>query len=243
MLEFIIAFPPLLLVFLGVIQLALLAAADLVVRHAAVEGVRSAAVVLDDNPQYYGGAQRLQLADGAGGDGPRMAAVRHAVHARLAAIAPGWGWLLHLFGLGSAPTVATAIGESASRATAGSSGYLPMSTAVVFPIAPGSPELQETAVAEGTLVLRVVHLTPCAVPVVAMLLCDELTWDAERTQLVVDGGDSSVERALADLRHAPAAEWQPLLARPSLRFALLLAEASLPAQSAPYRYVSERSAP
>jgi hypothetical protein len=243
MLEFIIAFPPLLLVFLGVIQLALLAAADLVVRHAAVEGVRSAAVVLDDDPQYYSGARRLQIAGTDGGDGPRMAAVRHAVHARLAAIAPGSGWLLHLIGLGGAPTVASAIGESASRATVGSSGYLPMSTAVVFPVAPGSPELQETDVAESTLVLRVVHLAPCAVPVVAMLLCDELAWDAERKQLVVDGADPPAERALADLRRAPAAEWQWLLARASLRFALLQAEASLPVQTAPYRYLSERSAP
>jgi len=66
--EFIIAFMPLFLLFLAVCQLALLAAARLVVQHAALSGVRSAIVILDDDPKnelkLYGGAPRGSLSMG-----------------------------------------------------------------------------------------------------------------------------------------------------------------------------------
>ncbi len=53
--EFIICFMPVFLLFLGVVQLAFMASAKLVVQHAAVMGARSAMVVLeDDDPERYG---------------------------------------------------------------------------------------------------------------------------------------------------------------------------------------------
>jgi hypothetical protein len=57
-LEFLIAFMPVFLLFLAICQLALIAMAELVVRHAAYAAVRSAVVVLEDDPAHYGGAPR-----------------------------------------------------------------------------------------------------------------------------------------------------------------------------------------
>jgi len=61
MFEFLLAFIPVLLLFLGAVQLALLSAAALVVQHAAIDGARSAAVVLDDDPARYEGDARGDL--------------------------------------------------------------------------------------------------------------------------------------------------------------------------------------
>jgi Flp pilus assembly protein TadG len=57
----IVAFMPLFLLLLCTLQLAFLAQASLVVRHAAVVAARKAAVVLDDDPVYYDGAPRAVL--------------------------------------------------------------------------------------------------------------------------------------------------------------------------------------
>jgi hypothetical protein len=85
--EFMIAFGPLLLVFLAAVQLALIGVAELVVCHAAVAGVRAAIVVLDDDPRFYAGEPRGSI--GPAPDAPRMAAIRRAVAARMAAIPRG----------------------------------------------------------------------------------------------------------------------------------------------------------
>ena len=53
--EFLIAFLPVLFFFLGLVQLAFVQVANLVVKHAATKAVRAAVVVLPDDPQYYGG--------------------------------------------------------------------------------------------------------------------------------------------------------------------------------------------
>ena len=54
-LEFLIAFVPIWTFSLCVLQLALIARADLLVRHAAEAAARSASVVLPDDPNEYGG--------------------------------------------------------------------------------------------------------------------------------------------------------------------------------------------
>ncbi len=61
-LEFIIAFLPVFLLFLGVIQLTFLYVGSLTVRHAAFRAVRAAIVVLDDDPKYYDNVPRGCLA-------------------------------------------------------------------------------------------------------------------------------------------------------------------------------------
>jgi hypothetical protein len=55
--EFLVAFVPLLLFFLSLVQLALLATGGLMVDHAAVVAARAAIVVLPDDPAFYGGAE------------------------------------------------------------------------------------------------------------------------------------------------------------------------------------------
>lgn len=53
--EFLIAFLPIFFFFLGLVQLTFVQVANLVVKHSATKAVRAAAVVLPDDPQYYGG--------------------------------------------------------------------------------------------------------------------------------------------------------------------------------------------
>lgn len=59
--EFLIAFPSLWVFGLCILQLVLLARADLLVRHAAYTAARSAAVVLPDDPSRYGGEPKMSV--------------------------------------------------------------------------------------------------------------------------------------------------------------------------------------
>ncbi|APR84488.1 Hypothetical protein A7982_09837 [Minicystis rosea] len=52
--EFLIAFLPVFFFFLSLVQLIFLQTASLIVHHAATKAVRAAAVVLPDDPAYYG---------------------------------------------------------------------------------------------------------------------------------------------------------------------------------------------
>ncbi len=65
--EFLLAFIPLFFMFLGMLQMGLLYGASLVVQHSANIAARAAMVVMDDDPQYYDGAQRRQLETEASG--------------------------------------------------------------------------------------------------------------------------------------------------------------------------------
>ena len=65
--EYLISFLPMFIFFLGVVQLALIYAAKVEVQHAANTAARAAIVVLDEDPQYYGGAPRMQIVNGMGG--------------------------------------------------------------------------------------------------------------------------------------------------------------------------------
>jgi hypothetical protein len=56
--EVIVAIIPVLIFFLGLLQLAMIFSAHLVVRHAATRAVRSAVVVLDDDPEHYAQTER-----------------------------------------------------------------------------------------------------------------------------------------------------------------------------------------
>ncbi len=62
--EFLLAFVPLFVLFLGIVQVALLFSADLVVKHAAYRATRAAVVILDDDPREYRGEARNAI-DGA----------------------------------------------------------------------------------------------------------------------------------------------------------------------------------
>lgn len=64
MVEFIFASIPLFLLFFGAVQLSLASAAQIVVQHAASVAVRSAVVVLEDEPRHYSDAPRGDLCSG-----------------------------------------------------------------------------------------------------------------------------------------------------------------------------------
>jgi hypothetical protein len=70
--EFLATFLPLTCVFLGIAQSAGMYAAKLVTAHAAVAGARAAAVVLPDDPKYYGSKPGAV-------SGERMTAIEDAV--------------------------------------------------------------------------------------------------------------------------------------------------------------------
>lgn len=55
--EFLIAFLPVFTMFLGLVQLADLHQANIIVGHSAILAVRSAVVILHDDPQYYENAE------------------------------------------------------------------------------------------------------------------------------------------------------------------------------------------
>jgi TadE-like protein len=268
MIEFVIAFVPIFVLFLGSVQLVFLSVARLVVQHAAVAGARSASVVLDDDPRFYGtprgdiseahGAQddgfEQAIAERVGADtegskeppslgGPRMAAIRRAVHVPLAAIAPEpWLATKMVLPVGST-SLQDVLGNAPSlRLLFALTVYLPATTAVTFPKEPGAKGSQHGHVeTDGSVTVRVTHVVPCLVPVVRSLVCQRLTWDFIRGGLAVRGeADETTNEALSELSEAPQSGFQWLLALGGVPVKLLRAEATLPAQSAPYRYLSER---
>ena len=265
MVETLLAFMPLFMLFLGVVQYVLLALAQLVVQHAAVAGVRSASVVLDDDPARYDGAERLtihasaasdassagdllaigeawlgvvpplperpelpRLAGGMRGYGPRIAPIRNAVYAKLAAIVPARA----LAALAGAPgtSVLDALGRSPVVRLAQAPLYLPVTTAITFPSAPGSEALLDERVEKaGPVTVRVTHLVTCTIPLVAAIMCRSVE------SLDTEEGGSELDRA-------PGAALQPLLERAGVRGVVMRAEASMPLQHASYAYASQREA-
>ncbi|MGD8858902.1 MAG: TadE/TadG family type IV pilus assembly protein [Myxococcales bacterium] len=264
MVETLIAFVPLFILFLGILQLALLAAARLVVSHAAAAGARAAVVVLDDDPRHYDGAAVRDISDNHGDDdagrhehaslerlgveqdapppslgGPRVADIRRAVHARLAAIAPP----PDIVAAGLTPTTAArALGPAPlGRLAFGLGVYLPLATAVTFPDAPGSGTLQRERVEGELITVRVTYAMPCVVPLVSRLICSPYRFTgrgaggALARWLAGDGG-GDLTPAERELRLAPAAQQQDLLTLSRVPVRLLRAEATLPAQPAPAYY-------
>ncbi|MBN8613840.1 MAG: pilus assembly protein [Deltaproteobacteria bacterium] len=73
--EFILSFIPLLFMFLGIIQMAMLYAASIVVQHAAVTATRAAAVVLDDDPSRYDEQDRRTVTGSESGGAPEEGAM------------------------------------------------------------------------------------------------------------------------------------------------------------------------
>jgi len=253
--EFLIAFVPVFLFFLAILQFALLSAAQVVVRHAAVRGVRAAVVILDDDPARYGNGDRgalntvtstqddweQTLANRLGGGGPgselpaqrlnhggeRMGAIARAVFVPISAIVPEPGQIQGLMGTQAASVAAALGGAPLTRLFYGLLFHAGVSTSITFPVSPGSEDLHAVHVPpDAPVTLRVTHLFHCGVPLAASFLCQPPT-----------GAD------LARLANAPGSHLHPLLAASRGRFALLEAEATLPSHSAPYLYASQVGSP
>jgi Flp pilus assembly protein TadG len=224
LLEFLLAIIPVLLLFLGSVQYVLLAVADLVVRHAALTGVRAAIVVLADDPQHYegealGSVQRAGL---------RVATIRRAVASPLAAIAPEVTDLA--FAIGKPTSLHGALGTSpAQRYLNGTTFYDRVATAITFPQAPLSTRLIDTSLERAeAITLRVTHLYRCAVPLADALFCASLLEHRLRSSL-----QPATAQALEELERAPLSSLHQLLALGGMRFRILRAEATLPSQFAP----------
>lgn len=170
--EFLIAFVPLFALTLGVAQYALIAQAQIIVRHSASAGARSAIVVLDDDPLNYADQPRLRLglesvADAAGAftdrqllgaalaeltqGGPRTQLIRIAAYKPLLALAPGFA---HIYSNSSDGSLRSAVGNGDVKNVLPGVTHIAAGAAVVFPrqktpsgTTPGSDSRRSTGAA------------------------------------------------------------------------------------------------
>lgn len=195
--EFLLVFPPLLVLFLFILQSALLRASDIGVRHAASGAVRSAIVVLPDDPVAYGG-QKVNRLDGStscgdgfaskfktvmstlktqsasppkGGKcpgGPRLEAIRFAAIMRMLPFSPNPQTFLPKSMRGGLDAAGTA------GWLAGAAAYSYGATAVTFPESPGSKKEKEPLVwqHEKPVTVRVSYLAHCGIPIARFFMCD-----------------------------------------------------------------------
>ncbi len=243
--ELLIAFPPVFLLFLGALQLALMYAADLVVHHAAWAAARSAVVVLDDDPKRYANEAPRCITE-SGGDSSVVSGLTTTLGSYFPAGASGGSSSAADSGSTHSGRRLAAIQHAALLPlSALSSDPFPLSllstssvAAVTFPASPGADELQTKQVALGNeLTVRVTYLFTCAIPVVSALLCDSLI-QRRISQLTAKLGfgkpDRSFEQGQKELAHAPFALGQALLWAKGTRVRMLRAEATLPTQWLPY---------
>ena len=194
--EFLVSFLPLFLMFMGMVQISLAFAGDLVVQHAAVRAARAAAVVLDDDPERYDGQDRLDLGNGTGtaedslgsvalivaplgavgslssagspSGGMRMGAIRTAAGAPLMAISPSLSQML------GDESVMDAIGATQERGALGASAYSRSAMAITFPNGQGSSAYRTNFPGgrNTQITTRVTYLFHCGVPLANRILCE-----------------------------------------------------------------------
>jgi hypothetical protein len=203
--EFLIVAPPLLLLFFGLTQIALVYAAELLVQHAAARAVRAAIVVLpdDDEDADYAGDEVNTLGSGDGleayaGAEPsgRLDAIRRAARLTLSPISPTIESL-------SSESIADALrGSDLASTVAGLVGSTRWTVAVTFPDGAGGylssfgPRDQITA--------KVTFLYACAVPLARALVCDG--WmgldEGARERLSTNGAGLAAAATASGLRFA-----------------------------------------
>ncbi|MCC6877825.1 MAG: pilus assembly protein [Sandaracinaceae bacterium] len=192
--EFLLSFIPLFIMFLGMVQIAMMYAGDLVVRHAATTAARAAVVVLPDDPQYYDDSEVNVIdTDGAGSSedalggllslfgggsggggssvastgGPRLSAIRSAASIPLMAISPNYDQLT-----GRESVEAALGGEPALRGATGVSLYNRAAMAVTFPTAPRQNEYRSEFGEGDQVTARVTYLFHCGIPVANRIMCE-----------------------------------------------------------------------
>ena len=191
--EFLIAFVPLWAFFLCIVQLAFVARADLMVRHAADSAARSAVVVLPDDPNEYGGEPEMSVgrnpvtesdigrALDRVGSALRSEPTASSVAAvffdetvanlgrsrlntiRLAAHVPLMPLAPTNVGGDSRPSIAKAIGDE--RKLVSALYYQPFALAVTF------PGQQGEVVTGSEITVRVTYSYQCTVPLARRILC------------------------------------------------------------------------
>jgi hypothetical protein len=265
--EFLLAIIPVLVLFLGVCQLALVATAGAVVRHAAYAAARSAVVVLDDEPKRYGGAPRGNVSTGsgqsgaaklfgaltelglsaapwsdeeaadAGSDEPRQQGARMGP-IRSAAYVP-----LLVLAPGAVPAFGRkTLEQSVSSALAVELGfalaYTQSAAVVTLHTQAGTEALAREPIGQSARVtVRVSYLYACNVPLVRILACRTLADLTRTTEPPTERGQRAGELA-ARLPLAESSGLLQLLPADS-RFYDVRAEVTLPNQGAEYDYAKE----
>ncbi len=208
--EFLLVFPPLLLLFLFILQSAIIRASDIGVRHAASSAVRSAIVVLPDDPIAYNGQKKDQLEVGAPCSdgfvskfnivmskmgvkssapaqgskcpgGPRLEAIRFAAVMRMLPFSPNPQSILPE----SMRSPVAATGQVGWLA--GAAVYSYGATAVSFPKDNGSKEDKKPLVWTNSepVTVRVSYLAHCGIPIARFFMCDSgaSLWIGEDTDM------------------------------------------------------------
>ncbi|MBK8169932.1 MAG: pilus assembly protein [Sandaracinaceae bacterium] len=127
--EFLIVFIPVLTLFLGSIQAALLYGANLVVRHSATTAARAAIVVLDDEPENYDDQPRNSVTKPSGGSSSNSEGLLST--------------LTDLLGGGSGGSSGGSSGDSQSTSTLGGKRFSAIRSAASLPLLGISPSLQD----------------------------------------------------------------------------------------------------
>ncbi|MEM9731395.1 MAG: TadE family protein, partial [Myxococcota bacterium] len=198
--EFLLAIIPLWVLFLCLVQWALVAQANLLVKHAADVAARSASVVLPDDPERYGGEPQMSVARGSveldtlGRDLSLLASAVvddsqpnvssssriHVGRSRLNTIR--WAANVRLVPLapvstglaGSNPTVRSSL--PSPRSPLGALIHLPYSAAVTF------PGQSVDSISGEEVTVRVTYAFRCQVPLARRLLCSRFP-DPETSDL------------------------------------------------------------
>ncbi len=196
--EFLVAFVPVLIFFLGLLQLGLHFCAKLVVQHAATRAVRAAVVVMEDKRERYNDEEQgLIVYDGSSGQesqnelagiaselnvpgntgsfmsggstgNARLNAIRRAAYMPLAAIAPSLAQLSRTFGLGDGSTMAEF--GNGGRFLAGMLLYNRAGAMVTLRDAAGN--VVEDIGSNDEITVHITYLYYCSIPFVSNFMCD-----------------------------------------------------------------------
>lgn len=262
--EFLLAFMPVFMLFLATTQLSLLTAAKLVVQHAATSAVRSAVVILNDDPGELGEAPRGSLTEGdassvtsaadllaelepsgaaslpdsSSDDDPNRVTQHGARMVPIRASA-----YFRLFALSPDASVlegtpvndvATSLSSELGRRAAAAFAYTRAATVVAVLSRPGSEQLPSEIDRKAPVTVRVTYVVHCGVPLARRLVCNSL-----RDLVASDEGEpDDTEDARAKLvRRFTEVEDRTgfeQLASSGQRFVVFEAEATLPNQGADY---------
>ena len=232
--EFLIAFFPMFLFFLCLVQLTLLYAADLVVDHAATRAVRTAIVVLDDERNFYGGSALGVLTDGSEDernidslfallgmqDGPdrrhgpsagaRMQTIRNAAYVPLAALAPNPAAFAPFLNGALGREFVTGQAGDVARFAFGFGFYNRIASMITLRAEAGSDDvILDRFSGEGKVTVRVTYLFMCAIPGAAVILCEGLD-DALGVGAYVGSVENMVEQASTGNVSGAAASFEQL---------------------------------
>jgi len=252
--EFLLAFIPLFLLFLGTCQLVLLTSARVIVSHAAATAVRSAIVVLEDTADDYGGAPRGNLSKGKSGSfdwqgllgrlgmgnagtassssNSSKASVQHGARMtaiRLAATTPLLTLAPRMDSMGSNDTLEKTLVSDSAAQLAFAYGYTEAAAAVVVKSSESGDALAHDPIdSKGSVTVEVTYLYHCGVPVVRGLICRSLSY------LLDSHADSDDTKKAERLSQFANPRVLTALGSSSGRYAFLTGQATLTNQGANY---------